>query len=312
MHFLSLIIYAYLSSMRDTKKSEKQITLKNLYIQEQKMIGIKFYPDKVIQALIKQLPNVKWSTIYGMVVLPNNKENLTKIFSLFRGVCWINCGHFFTNKPVKRGNEKLSVDSYRKRPIKKDWRYCPEEFYLKLELRKYAFNTAKTYISLFEAFINYYKDEQELMALDEFMIRSYLQMLVQQGKSDTYINQSINSIKFYYEVVKEMPNRFYSIERPRKKEKLPEVISKEDIKSMICCTPNIKHKCIISMLYSAGLRRNELLCLKIEHVDSKRMIINVKDGKGGKDRITLLSETLLVDLRHYYKIWSPKVYLLSS
>lgn len=293
-------------------KPEKQITLKHLYISEKKMIGIKFYPDKVIQALIKELPQVKWSTKYGMVIVPDKKENLDLIFNKFKGVCWINCTHFFTNRPIKAGNEVLSVDSFRKRAPKKNWRYCPEAFYQKLELRKYAINTARTYISLFERFINYYKDEQDLMALDEFRIRTYLQTLVQQGNSDSFINQSINAIKFYYEVVKEMPNRFYSIERPRQKEKLPDILSKEAIKSMICCAPNIKHKCIIGLLYSTGLRRNELLCLKIEHIDSKRMLINVKGGKGGKDRITLLSNTLIEDLRHYYKIWKPKVYLFEG
>ncbi len=272
------------------KHVTKNITLKHLLINDQKQIGILFYPDKVIQALIKELPAPKWSKKFGMVYVINNKGNIKAIFEKFRGVCWINCSYFFTNRPIKAGNEELSVDSFRKRAPKKDWRYCPEEFYLKLELRKYAINTARTYISLFEAFINYYKDELNLMALDEFKIRAYLQMLVQQGRSDTYINQSINAIKFYYEVVMEMPNRFYSIERPRKKEKLPEIISKDAIKSMICCAPNIKHKCIISLLYSAGLRRNELLCLKIEHIDSNRMLINVKGGKGGKDRITLLSK----------------------
>ena len=255
---------------------------------------------------------MKWSAKFGMVVVPDKKENVKLIFDKFRGVAWINCSHFFTNKPIKAGNEVLSVDSFRKRPPKKDWRYCPEAFYQKLELRKYATNTAKTYISLFERFINYYEDEQDLMALDEIRIRTYLQTLVQQGNSDSFINQSINAIKFYYEVVQEMPNRFYSIERPRKQEKLPEVLSKEAIKSMIFCTPNIKHKCIISLLYSTGLRRNELLCLKIEHIDSKRMLINVKAGKGGKDRITLLSNTLLEDLRRYYKIWKPKVYLFEG
>jgi integrase/recombinase XerD len=129
-----------------------------------------------------------------MVYVINNKGNIKAIFEKFRGVCWINCSYFFPNKPINNGNEEISVDSFRKRPPKKDWRYCPEEFYLKLELRKYAINTARTYISLFEAFINYYKDELNLMALDEFKIRAYLQMLVQQGRSDSYINQSINSI----------------------------------------------------------------------------------------------------------------------
>ena len=150
------------------------------------------------------------------------------------------------------------------------------------------------------------------MALDEFKIRTYLQMLVQQGRSDSYINQSINSIKFYYEVVKEMPNRFYSIERPRKQERLPEVLSKEEIMWMIRYTNNSKHRCIISLLYSAGLRRSELLNLKFKHIESKRMLIKVERAKGNKERYTLLGQTMLDELREYYRKYKPKTYLFEG
>ena len=150
------------------------------------------------------------------------------------------------------------------------------------------------------------------MALDEFKIRAYLQMLVQQGRSDTYINQSINAVKFYYEVVKEMPNRFYSIERPRKKEKLPKVISKEEVMLMIKNTQNRKHRCIISLLYSAGLRRSELLNLKFKHIESNRMLIKVDEAKGNKERYTILGQTMLDELREYYRKYKPKAYLFEG
>ncbi len=290
---------------------EQHITLKHLLIDEQKMIGLKFYPNKVVQALIKELSSPKWSEKYNMVYLPNNQENLTKIFNKFKGVAWINCNHFFPHKPLYMENGPIDIDYFRKRKVKPGYRTCPEEFYRKLELRKYSFNTAKTYITLFEAYINYYRDS-ELMALDENDVRNYLQYLVQQGRSDSYINQSVNSIKFYYEVVKEMPNRFYAIERPRKREKLPRVLSKEEILDMIKCTYNIKHRCIISLLYSAGLRRGELLNLKVTDIDSKRMLIRVDGGKGRKDRFTLLGETMLQDLRSYFLKYRPNEYLFEG
>jgi len=139
-----------------------------------------------------------------------------------------------------------------------------------------------------------------------------MQHLVQTGKSNSYINQMINSIKFYYEVVLQMPNRFYSIERPRKRETLPKVISLEEVQSIIKNTNNIKHRCIVSLLYSAGLRRSELLNLKLEDIDSKRMVITVKNGKGNKDRLTILSGTVLKDLRQYFLEWKPKIYLFEG
>src|SRR5690606_40195846 len=107
----------------------------------------------------------------------------------------------------------------------------------------------------------------------------------------------------------EMPNRFYGMERPRVEEKLPKVLSKEEVLSMIAHTSNIKHRCVVSLLYSAGLRRNELLNLIPEDIDGKRMMIKVRGGKGNKDRFTILSETLLKELREYYKLWKPRTYL---
>jgi len=129
---------------------------------------------------------------------------------------------------------------------------------------------------------------------------------------NSYINQAINSIKFYYEVVMGMPNRFYSIERPRKEHRLPKVVSKEEIVAIMNHTNNIKHRCIIGLLYSAGLRRSELLNLKLEDIDSKRMLIHVRTAKGNKDRYSLLSVKILKDLRQYYKEWTPKSYLFEG
>lgn len=289
----------------------KSVTLKHLLINKEKCIGIHFYTDKVIQALIKQLPSPKWSKEFNMVYLPNNKKNLDAIFKQFKGVAWVNTAHFFTNKPINTNGEKINVDWFRKREIKPGYRSCPEEYLQKLELKKYANNTVKTYVACFEAFINHYK-QYEMLEINEDLIRKYLQKLIQEGKSNSYVNQAVNSIKFYYEVVLGMPNRFYSIERPRSENKLPKVISQEEVLAIIKATKNIKHKCIVSLLYSAGLRRSELLNLKITDIDSKRMLIRVEGAKGNKDRMTLLSRSLLEDLRVYFKEYKPKNWLFES
>lgn len=292
-------------------QNHRVITLKHLLIKQEKQIGLKFNSDKMIQTVIKGLPDVKWSNQFGMAYLKNNSKNIELIFNDFKGIAWVNGSHFFHKKRNAKGLEQISVDSYRKRDLPEGYRVCPEEFLQKLELRHYAINTAKTYIQLFEVFINHYKNVA-LRNINEDMIQKYLQNLVHQKKSSSYINQMINSIKFYYEVVLEMPNRFYSIDRPQKTEKLPKVISLEEVQLIINNTNNIKHRCIISLLYSAGLRRSELLNLKLEDIDSKRMIVNVINSKGGKDRLTILSPTLLTDLRAYYKKWEPKTYLFEG
>jgi integrase/recombinase XerD len=289
----------------------KSITLYHLMIKDVKMIGIKFTPDKLIQNLIKGLPDPKWSQQYNMAYIPNTKANLSILFNTFKGVVWINYNRFLSNKPVNTSNETVDVQWFRKRKTVPEYRLCPEEFLLKLELRRYANSTVKTYVTFFELFINFHKDK-ELKALDENDIRVFLQHLIQKKHSNSYVNQAINAIKFYYEVVLGMPNRFYEIERPRKESKLPKVISKEEILSIIENTNNIKHRCIVQLLYGSGLRRSELLNLKLHDIDSKRMLVRVVGSKGNKDRLTLLSKTALNDLRKYYTKYEPHIYLFEG
>tara|TARA_R110001599_G_scaffold273408_2_gene474658 strand:- start:47 stop:1174 length:1128 start_codon:yes stop_codon:yes gene_type:complete len=289
----------------------KSITLYHLMIRNEKMIGIKFLPDKLIQGLVKGLPNPKWSKEHNMAYIPNTKTNLSIIFNTFKGIVWINYNRFLLNKPINTHNDKVDVEWFRKRNPIPEYRLCPEEYLLKLELKRYANSTLRTYVSFFEMFINHYKDK-ELSAINESDIRAFLQKLVHRNVSNSYLNQCINAIKFYYEVVLGMPNRFYEIERPRKESKLPTVISKEEVLSIIGSTNNIKHKCIIKLLYSSGLRRSELLNLKLADVDSKRMLIRVQGSKGNKDRHTLLSQTVLEDLRIYFREWKPCEYLFEG
>ncbi|MCB0479455.1 MAG: tyrosine-type recombinase/integrase [Crocinitomicaceae bacterium] len=287
------------------------IILKHLLIKGEKQIGLKYYPNKSIETIVGTLPTVKYSKEFRMHYVLNEKSNLHLIYELLKPVAWINGSHFFPKKNLKTSTEPKKFKDFHNRTSENGWRFVPDSFIQKLELKGYAFNTAKTYIALFEKFSNHFKT-RELMDIDEEMIRKYLQNLVHEGRSDSYINQSLNAIKFYYEIVEGMPNRFYSIERPQKKKSLPKVLSIQEVQAILSNTNNIKHKCILSLLYSAGLRRQELLNLKIEDIDSNRMVILVKSGKGFKDRLTILSEQVLEDLRMYYKQWKPKTYLFEG
>ncbi len=282
----------------------KYITLKHLLINGEKKIGLQFYPDKVIQALVKQMPEVKWSSEYSMVFLPNNKSNLKLVYQTFKGVAWINGSTFYGNSRGKQYDTQVIAPSVKKS-------ICPDSYIQKLEVNHYSKNTARSYITNFEKFMNHFNG-RDVNSLDEEDIQNYLQVLTKKELSKSSLNTAINAIKFYYEVVMGMPNRFYKIDRPRKDQRLPEVLSKEEIVNIIKHTNNIKHKCILSLLYSAGLRRGELINLKINDIDSKRMVIRVNKGKGNKDRITLLSTNVLCDLRTYFKEWKPKTYLFEG
>jgi len=145
-------------------------------------------------------------------------------------------------------------------------------------------------------------------------VRDYLLYLLTEKKiSFSYQKQVISAIKFYFEKILRRETKKYYFEIPRNKElKLPIALSKEEVREIINCTNNLKHKTILSTIYSAGLRLSEAVNLKIADIDSERKLIYVRGGKGKKDRTTILSEELLLMLRDYFKKYKPKVWLFES
>jgi len=286
---------------------QKRICLFHLWYKESKYIGLVYRADKVITALVKDLEGIEWSMEHEMYCMPNSKKGKNEIIQKFRGVIWLDWSRFFTNRPVNRGmNPPLHLDNN----LSKDT-LVPKAYFDKLKLKRYSQSTAKSYVHCFEKFLAFFNGA-EPMQLTEVEIRQFMHKLIQDGKSISTQNQFINAIKFYYEVVMGMPQRFYALERPMKEKSLPVVCSKEEILKMIASCTNMKHKCMIELLYSAGLRRSELLNLSLSDIDSKAMRVHVRQGKGRKDRYTMLSVRMLHDLRHYYKMYKPKKFLFEG
>jgi len=193
-----------------------------------------------------------------------------------------------------------------------NYRECPEAYVNKLKELRYSINTMDSYTDLFEEFINYYENTA-IDDLTEEMIVGFLQYLVtERNVSISYQNQSINAIKFYYERVKGGVRKMYYVERPREEKLLPEVLSQEEVASILNATANLKYKAVLMTIYSAGLRISELINLKIKDIDSQRMQIRVEQGKGKKDRYTLLSAKTLDVLRIYVAQYRPQVWLFEG
>jgi site-specific recombinase XerD len=126
-------------------------------------------------------------------------------------------------------------------------------------------------------------------------------------------NQYIGALKLYGKfILNKKEIHLSKIERPKSEKKLPKVIDGEFIKLQLSKIENLKHKTILTLTYSVGLRVSEIVNLKIEDIDSKRMIIHIKKAKGRKDRVVPLSQTVLVLLREYYKDYKPKEYLFNG
>jgi integrase/recombinase XerD len=182
-----------------------------------------------------------------------------------------------------------------------NYKKCPEEYVHKLQERRYSPNTIRTYCALFEEFLNHFHKNQIIDLGEEDVMKFSLYLVNVRKVSSSFQNQAINAIKFYFEKVRGGERKYYHIDRPIKEKKLPEVCSEEEIINILKETLNLKHRAILMTIYSGGLRISELVNLKITDIDSKRMQIRVEQGKGKKDRYTLLSQKTLEILRKYIK-----------
>lgn len=196
--------------------------------------------------------------------------------------------------------------------ILKEKSKVPKEYLEQLERRRYSPNTIQTYISLFEQFLNYFPDiapeklsDKEVMAFQTYLVK-------QKKVSTSSQNQYINSIKFYFEKVLGRDRGYYHIERPIKEFKLPKVLTEKEVAKILKVIHNLKHRAMILLVYSAGLRAGELINLQIKDIDSENMRVFVRGGKGKKDRVTILSQKALDVLRQYFKKYRPEEYLFEG
>jgi site-specific recombinase XerD len=186
------------------------------------------------------------------------------------------------------------------------------EYEKKLVLRAYSENTINTYRFHFSEFLLYY-NERTPSAITETDIRDYLLHLVQTRKlGRSSQNQAINSIKFYYEQVLNHDRKVYHLERPMKEHRLPDVLSQQEVMALVDSIDNLKHKLMIMIIYAAGLRRGELLDLKVSDVCLDRFVVFVRGGKGKKDRQSTLARKLEPLLRKYLEDYEPVDWLFEG
>lgn len=188
----------------------------------------------------------------------------------------------------------------------------PEGYLELLERKRYSPSTIKTYRAYFSDFMEYHKG-RNIDRLKVADINKYILYLVNEKKiSVSQQNMRINAIKFYYEQVKGGQRQYYGgITRAKEYKSLPEVLSRNEVARILACLSNRKHRCMISLIYSAGLRRSELLNLTPKDIISERMLVRIM-GKGRKCRYSLLSEKLLKELREYFKEYRPQKWLFEG
>ena len=181
-----------------------------------------------------------------------------------------------------------------------------------LEVKRYALSTRKTYIGAISLFLQYFLKKDVLNISNDDVFR-YLEHKIKDDNISFSTQKGIvGAIKLFY---KHLYNKNINIDYiypDRPEYKLPNVLSISDIKSILDNITNLKHKAIISLIYSAGLRISELVHLEIKDIDSQRMMIRIRSSKNNRDREVMLSENILKLLRDYYKIYKPRKYIFEG
>lgn len=247
-----------------------------------KRIAVIFDKDFRLITRIKTFEGATWSASKGYWHLPDTFENRT---------------HFKISSTTIPSPEVIQqLEKY------KCW----------LHSKRYSDNTVKTYVDALKSFLLFFNTKSVFEITNEDVILFNNNYILKNNLSSSYQNQIVNAIKLYFKTIRNEVLVIEKIHRPKREKVLPNVLSKEEVKQILTAHNNLKHKTMLSLIYSCGMRCGELLALKPLHIDSKRNIIFIKNAKGKKDRIVPLSSKILEMLRDYYKVHKPKVFLFEG
>ncbi|UUV20781.1 tyrosine-type recombinase/integrase [Paenimyroides aestuarii] len=186
------------------------------------------------------------------------------------------------------------------------------DFIDQLKLKSYSQNTINTYVNEFSHLLillkNHSVDELSPNRLKAYFLYCVNDLHMKERK----MNGKINAIKFYFEQVLHRPKMFFDIPRPKMPQTLPKMLSKADIKKIFEKVDNPKHLLMLQLCYGMGLRVSEIVNIKINDIDSKRMQVHIQGAKGKKDRYVTLPESVLPLMREYYLIYKPNIWLFNG
>jgi site-specific recombinase XerD len=298
------------------------IEFKPFFHRGAEQIGFYFLKNREIEEQVRKIKGVKWSQTNRCWYVPLTREDCKKAYDILKIVAEINLHelHEYLDKRrvivvVKKMSGQQPVMNTGALITFKlsDENLQQLEMMVKtLQLKAYSPNTIRVYKDEMAALMRLLGNFP-VYGLTAAQIKSYLLWLLQKRNlSETKVHSSLNAIKFYFEQVLHQTKMFLEIPRPKRPLKLPTVHSQNEIKNILNAKENMKHKTMLMTGYAAGLRISEIVKLKPGDIDSERMVIYIRSGKGKKDRQVSLSTVLLKQLRVYYTQFKPKEYLFEG
>lgn len=284
-----------------------RITVKTALIESE--IRYLLVPDQVnkCKEILKDFATVIYSNKLSAFTMSFREGNLLKLLKVIEGKIFI-----AVHQQVKI--QSLLLQSYLWKQAYNTSLELPQEYLKHLKSNNYSLNTIQNYFTCLFNFSYYCKTTgKEMSELTADQVNDVVLRISTSNYYSTSTTQMmINAVIYYYKHILLRLDYKNEIHRPQKERTLPKVISKEEVERILNDCNNLKHKAMLCLLYSCGLRAGEIIDLKLEDLDSKRMLISIRKGKGFKDRTVMLSEKVLEKLKAYYKEYKPKNYLFEG
>jgi integrase/recombinase XerD len=197
-------------------------------------------------------------------------------------------------------------------PLTEEHKLHLEKFNQYLLSKRYSPSTIKTYKETVSTFLRFFSSKPISEINHNDLIVFNNQYIIQKNLSNSYQNQVVNALKLFFQIIENKKIVVELLHRPRREKKLPNVLSKEEVKAILEAPKNIKHQAMLSLIYACGLRRGELLNLTLKDIQSNRNLLLIRQAKGKKDRVVPISPKLIELLRSYYKEWKPITWLFEG
>ncbi|MFO0478019.1 MAG: site-specific tyrosine recombinase/integron integrase [Bacteroidota bacterium] len=291
------------------------VKLKSAFHKDKEVVQLVFNKRDDLNNLLRANTAMRWSKTMNCWYLPFYKSIIQDLFMLLKPNFYLDytdlkvCEEPLVKKMevemiVKPAGElsELPLEVLQKMERFKFW----------LQSKRYSENTIGTYIDALKTFLRYYADKPITEITNDDLINFNNHYILAKHFSASYQNQVVNAVKLFFSKVENKKINPELIHRPKRPKLLPNVLSKEEVKLILNAHSNIKHKTMLSLMYSCGLRCGELLRLKPTDIDSKRNVVFIRQSKGRKDRIAPLSEKIIKILREYYELYKPVNYLFEG
>jgi len=273
--------------------------------QGKEVVQIKFPFDPQLINEIKKLESINWSNTQKAWYIPYHASAVKEIKEIIAPFANVETKLFDEKESKKNAdpkNKELGTEARQKIIKFKNW----------MQSKRYSESTIKTYTEALKIFLLYYQSKPLADITNDDLLRFNNDYILKKQLSSSYQNQIVNCVKLFFQTVENTKLKLDLVHRPRREKKLPNVLSKEEVKLILYALTNTKHRVMLSLTYGCGLRRGELLNLKPKDIDSKRNLITIKQAKGKEDRIVPLSEKILLMLREYFLAYQPKVWLFEG